>query len=116
MRPASRRAPLAALALAVLLIATPLDAHAHVGIESDPPSGSRLDASPKSLDLTFSEPLDPSMVHIKLTDASDQSEVPTATSGQDGVPNGTLSITPTEVMAEGSYTLSVQALGSDGHV
>lgn len=116
MRLASPRALLAGLFLTVLLIATPLDAHAHVGIESDPPSGSRLDAAPKNIDLSFSEPLDPSMVHIKLTDASDQSEVPTATSGQEGVPRDTLSITPSESMPEGSYTLSVQALGSDGHV
>lgn len=116
MRLVSHRALLTGLFLAVLLIATPLNAHAHVGIESDPPSGSRLDAAPKNIDLSFSEPVDPSMVHIKLTDASNQSEVPTATSGQEGVPRDTLSIAPTEFMTEGSYTLSVRALGSDGHV
>lgn len=112
---ASRRALLSALLFAITLVATPSSAHAHVGIETDPPSGSRLAAAPKSIELSFSEPLDPSLVHVKLIAASNQEEVAITISGQDGAPEDTLQITPKASMPDGSYTVSVQALGSDGH-
>ncbi|MFI2650723.1 MULTISPECIES: copper resistance CopC family protein [Micromonospora] len=98
-------------ALAVLLApATPAAAHNSLQAAS-PAQDARISKSPAQITLKFLQKLDPAFTTIVLSDAG-QRKVPTS---EPAVTGTTGTVTISEPLANGSYTVAYRVVSSDGH-
>ncbi|WP_106508050.1 copper resistance CopC family protein [Brachybacterium timonense] len=103
---------LAALAAAVLVLASLPAAHAHdTLISSDPADGAQLDSSPDAITLTYSADILDVTPVVRITDANGDS-AQEITPSIDG-PVATAELT--EPLAAGEYTVQWRVVSSDGH-
>jgi copper transport protein len=106
------------LMAAVFAAALPAAAAAHSALESsDPAADSSVPVSPRQIVLTFSEAPDVKLSLVRVLDA-DGAAVPGVTAPE-AVPGDkqSLSVTPSEPLADGVYTVNWRAVSSvDGHV
>jgi methionine-rich copper-binding protein CopC len=97
-----------------LIATTPRLASAHTRlVQSDPPKRAALTAGPKSVRLWFNEPVEPSFVHLSVSDAAGQklsSDAPKV----DPTDPKILELTVPE-LAAGAYTVNYEVLSVDGH-
>ncbi|MEU2610247.1 copper resistance CopC family protein [Micromonospora sp. NPDC007271] len=102
----------AALAgLAVLLApASPAAAHNSL-LTANPAKNARLAAPPAQITLKFLQKLDPAFTTIVLSDA-DQRKVSTS---EPAVTGTTGTVTISEPLANGSYTVAYRVVSADGH-
>lgn len=100
-------------ALAVLVLARP--ALAHAGFRSsDPADGARLERSPTTITLTFTEAVDPSISTVRLLDAAGRA---VATGSPEQPTAEVLRLPLPEPLARGSYTVTWLVVSAvDGHV
>ncbi|HKG44113.1 MAG TPA: copper resistance protein CopC [Gaiellaceae bacterium] len=108
-----KRAPVLALAVAVALT-LPAAARAHAALLKTVPSASgTVNASPKQVTLTFTEPVEPRFAIVSVTDAGGAQ----VTSGEPrraaGAPQ-TL-VTPLRTLAQGWYLVFWRTISADGH-
>ena len=106
----ARRALLGA-ALAFGMLPSGADAHAMLH-GSDPADGAILVGSPRTINLTFSEPC--RITSLRLLDASGQERPLRRADSRGMVLNA--SAAPTASLAPGDYRLEWRAMGDDGHV
>lgn len=95
--------------LALLLIGAPLSALAHAGLlTTEPADGTRLDAPPTEVGLTFNEPVTP--ISLRLIDATgrDRALVPASTGERVRAP------LPPD-LPPGAYTVSYRVTSADAH-
>nr|WP_091127254.1 copper resistance CopC family protein [Micromonospora eburnea] len=112
----SRRPSLAGLvaaALAAVVVLVPASpAAAHNSLQAaDPARDARLSAPPTQISLRFLQKLDPAFTTIVLTDAG-QGKIPTS---EPAVTGATGSVTISEPLANGSYTVAYRVVSTDGH-
>ena len=103
----------AAVVVSLALAPAPARAHAEL-VSSSPPSGVSLLDGPSSLELTFTEPIDPATVSVRLLDAE---QAPVAGVGPASVDAARLAATAALPELEpGTYTVSYQVVSAvDGH-
>lgn len=99
-----------AAALVALTPARPAWAHAQL-IGSDPADGAVLAAPPARVTLEFNESLNPTYTTIVVTDAGAE-PVPSSEPEVSG-PRG--SVTFTQPLADGTYTVAYRVVSGDGH-
>jgi copper transport protein len=107
------RRVLAAVGLGLLLVAlgaAPAAAHASL-ISVDPPDGARLDESPRTVTLTFSEPVSVDLGGVRVLDASGD-PVQVGVARVDG-PIVTVDLAPD--LPDGTYVVSYRVISADGH-
>ena len=107
-------AMIAAVAVLAVLPAARAEAHA-LAVSSDPAPNSKLKASPKTIDITFSEAIEPSVSTIQLWDQTGkQVELPKPTFYSDDPKRMSVDVPVT--LAEGIYTVIWRNLSKvDGH-
>lgn len=106
-----RKALLAlAAVLAVLLPGTPAWAHAQL-VSADPAKDATLPTAPTAVTLTFSERLNPDFTTIVVSDAAKQ-RVPASAPAVDAAAG---SVTLTQALNNGSYTVAYRVVSVDGH-
>jgi copper transport protein len=102
---------LAAALLALLVLALPAPAQAHARpVSSDPADGQVLDTAPRTLRVTFDEPVSPAAAGNRLLNA-DGHPIEAAFTVQDRV----LSITPAVELAGGTHVVTWRVVSADGH-
>jgi methionine-rich copper-binding protein CopC len=100
---------LSLFAVASLAFAGAVQAHAKLE-KSQPAANSTVTASPTTVELEFSQPVQLTALTLQAGDAKgrDVGPLPKAASGKISV--------PLPVLAAGSYTLSWRAISADNHV
>jgi len=99
-------------AAAVLAMASPAFAHAHL-VESTPAANATLSASPRTINLTFNERVVPRFSKLELTMPGHGMAIPvTVRVSDDGK---RLIGTPRSRLMKGSYKIVWTAAGADGH-
>ena len=99
-------------AAAVLAMASPAFAHAHL-VESTPAANATLSASPRTITLTFNERVVPRFSKFELTMPAHRMDIPvTTTVSRDGK---RIVGTVGSRLMKGSYRVSWTAAGADGH-
>lgn len=97
------------LAMVTALLAA-VPAHGHASLtSSDPAAEAVLSASPPSISLTFSEPVEP--LSLQLIDAGGQAQAAGAIA-RDG---GTLRFAPPAPLGPGAHVVSYRVMSADGH-
>lgn len=99
--------------IAVLLPAAPAWAHTSLAA-SDPPNLSRLDKAPESITLVFTNPVEPETVSIDVQDADGREHAghQLRPANADTVSEITFDLPD---LPEGTYGISWQSIGNDGH-
>jgi methionine-rich copper-binding protein CopC len=112
-RGVSRRAGLVAILAAVVIVLVPgAPAWAHNALaEATPAKGAVLKKAPPGVKLRFLQKLDPDDTTITVTDAGEQA-VPTS---EPAVDSATGSVTFTEPLVNGEYTVAYRVASRDGH-
>lgn len=110
------RTSLPARALALTLVfAAPVFALAHPKLlVAVPAANSHVVAVPATIRLTFQEPLEPAMSRITMVHSGAHSVVLSAVAADDA-DNKTLVAAIKTPMGTGTYTVTWQAAGADGH-
>ena len=110
-----RLAALAALAASALPLSSPTGASAHAGLSSsDPIAGAELGAAPTEITLSFTEPPEPSLTKVEVTD-SDGEAVRVGPPQPVAETPGTIAI-PMPRLGRGVYTVDYRVVsGVDGH-
>ncbi len=110
-----RLAALAALVLAALLLPAPRHAAAHAGlVSSDPIAGAELGAPPTEITLAFTEPPEPSLTKVDVTDADGRAVRIGPPQAITGAP-GSIAI-PMPKLDRGVYTVTFRVVSAvDGH-
>lgn len=85
-------------------------AHAAL-ISSDPADGAALAASPSQITLVFSDPLDPALVTIAVTDGSGA-----VVESPDPTVDTTSVIQPLALPDAGTFTVAYRVVSADGHL
>jgi copper transport protein len=100
--------------LAVAIVGTARAASAHAGfVSSDPANGAVLAEPPAAVTVTFTEPLDPGLSTLTLTDAGGA----TVITGDPTVDGLTLTVPIVEPVGDGVYTANWRVVSTeDGHV
>jgi copper transport protein len=107
------RAALAAALLALVLLPA-ATAHSNLA-SSDPRAGARLDAAPRLVTLTMTEPVDPAGTTVAVTDSSGQ-RVDAGDLQVEPGPTPVLRIHLKSGLPDGAYTIAWKVLsGTDGH-
>ncbi|MCY1137280.1 copper resistance protein CopC [Actinoplanes sp. Pm04-4] len=96
--------------VAVLAVASPAWAHAQL-VAATPSQDATLTASPATVELTFSEDLNPEFVTVALSNATRQ-RLPTSTPS---VAGPTATVTPGGPLVDGVYTVAYRVVSADGH-
>ena len=97
-----------------LLLASPAAAHAEL-VRSNPPAGATLDASPPSIELEFSEALDPNFSQVQLVDSQGKVIEPGPGEVQPDAPRTLRLIVPD--LPKGSYAAIWRVRSAaDGHI
>ena len=108
-RAAARAVVVAVLALlAVAGVATTASAHAQL-VETSPADGATVASLPRAATLTFTDPIDPQFVRVRLTGPD---RVPT--SPEPSVKQGVVTVPLTDAGA-GEYLLVYRVVSKDGH-
>ncbi|HEX2052612.1 MAG TPA: copper resistance protein CopC [Actinomycetota bacterium] len=107
---------IAAVALAsVLLVAGAAPVLAHTSLQSsDPTNLSRLDSAPKTLRLEFTDPVDPETVTIRILRADGRAFDGAAPSTRGSEDTTELAFDLPD-LPQGTYGVSWQSIGRDGH-
>jgi copper resistance protein C len=106
-----RRFLVAAVALvAVLAVASPAWAHAQL-VAATPSQDATLTTSPATVELTFSEDLNPEFVTVALSNTTRQ-RLPTSTPS---VAGPTATVRPGGSLVDGVYTVAYRVVSADGH-
>ena len=103
-----------ASAMAAVALLTAAQAQAHAKLVSSTPAEGAIVAAPKVLVLKFSEKLQPKFSGVVLTMPSmnDTAMATKVSVAKDGV---TMTATPTQPLAPGTYTVSWHAVTADTH-
>ncbi|SCF25001.1 hypothetical protein GA0074695_4787 [Micromonospora viridifaciens] len=102
----------AVLAAVAVLLAPASPAAAHNSLQAaNPAKNARLAAPPAQITLKFLQKLDPAFTTIVLNDA-DQRKVPTS---EPAVTGTTGTVTISQPLANGSYTVAYRVVSADGH-
>lgn len=89
-------------------------ASAHPGlVSSSPKAGELLDVAPRTIRLSFNEPVEPSFTTVKVTDPSGR-ELPVQPAQADGGNSRSVAL-PLTAATPGTYKADWSALGRDGH-
>ncbi|MFI5257300.1 MAG: copper resistance protein CopC, partial [Gemmatimonadales bacterium] len=117
-RPARRLlAALAAIVAIIAILATPAQAWAHSHLRSArPAAGAKLDAVPRALSLTFSEPPELAVSSLRLVFIGADSTPVTLGALASAADPHTITASVTGPMAAGRYVVIWQVAGEDGHV
>lgn len=111
----TRTSLIARAALITFAVAAPLYALAHPKLLSAvPAANSHVPAVPATVRLTFQEPLEPALSRITLMHAGAHA-VTMGTVSSDSTDRKTLVASLATPMGAGTYTVSWQAAGADGH-
>jgi copper resistance protein C len=98
--------------LCLFLVALGHPAHAHTTlVSSTPADAGRLDTAPATVELVFSEPVDPRLVTVVVTSAD-------GAQWQDGAPvvsEAVVSQAVRPLANAGDYTVAYRVVSSDGH-
>lgn len=108
--PVRPHALVAGLAAALALGAPAAWAHAH--LTATAPAAEAVVAAPRTLSLTFSEPLEPKFSGLTLTAAGGGAVPLSVTASPD---RKTLVATPTKPLGPGAYKAAWHAVAKDGH-
>lgn len=100
-------------ALSFLALAGPAMAHAHLEAAT-PAANAAVDASPSSLELTFSEGLNLAFSSVEVTDAKGVA-VATDKAALGGADGTVLTIPIHSALLPGVYTVKWRVLSNDGH-
>jgi copper transport protein len=114
-RRAARARLLALILLAMVLCVTRHNASAHaVLVSSDPPADAVLTQTPPAAQLSFSEPIEPTLSRVELFDAHGQ-RVQTSAS-QPGATAYVLTLALPSGLADGTYAIAYHTISAaDGH-
>ncbi|MFU8875478.1 copper resistance CopC family protein [Micromonospora sp. SL4-19] len=111
-RPSAAGLVAAVLAALAMLLAPASPAAAHNSLQAaNPAQDSRLSTPPTQITLKFLQKLDPAFTTIVLSDA-DQRKVPTS---EPAVTGATGTVTITQPLANGNYTVAYRVVSADGH-
>jgi methionine-rich copper-binding protein CopC len=100
-----------AAAASLVLLASQAQAHAHL-VKSSPAANAAVSA-PQTLQLQFSEKLEPKFSGLELTTAKgDEVGVASTVSAKD---RKTISATPKAALKPGAYTVMWHVVSADGH-
>lgn len=111
-RPAWQRAAAALAVVVVLVVGTAGPASAHASLVSvDPPDGARLDESPPTVTLTFSEAISVDLGGVRVLDA-DGTSVHVGAARVEGAV-ATVDLRPD--LPPGTYIVAYRVVGEDGH-
>lgn len=100
----------AAVLVVVLAPGAPAWAHAQL-VKAVPARGAALPSAPSTVELTFSEDLNPEFTTIVVSDA-DRQRVPASAPAVDG-PSGTLTLG--RPLTDGGCTVAYRVVSADGH-
>nr|WP_221374235.1 copper resistance protein CopC [Actinoplanes polyasparticus] len=100
----------AAVFVAVLAPSAPAWAHAQL-VKAVPARDAALPSAPSTVELTFSEDLNPEFTTIVVSDVARQ-RVPASAPAVDG-PSGTLTLG--RPLNDGAYTVAYRVVSADGH-
>lgn len=101
-------------ATAVIALATAAQAQAHAKLVSSTPAEGATVTAPKQVVLMFSEKLQPKFSGVALTMPS-MSNMAVATKVSVAKDRVTMTVTPTEPLTPGAYTVSWHAITADTH-
>lgn len=114
LRGSARRLLPAAAAATVLLASSASTALGHASfLESQPPPGARLAASPEAITLEFSEPLNPRLTAVSLTEPGGDGHLATRLD----VADRRLTLRARQRLKQGTYVITWRSVSTvDGHV